>query len=42
VRGTPTLFFDGRLLTLAAIEEILEMTLADEEEWRANGGWARD
>jgi protein-disulfide isomerase len=42
VRGTPTLFFDGRLLTLAAIEEILEMTLEDEEEWRAHGGWARD
>jgi protein-disulfide isomerase len=43
VDGTPTLFFNGRRLTLPDISEpTLEMTLADEEEWQKRSGWARD
>jgi protein-disulfide isomerase len=44
--GTPTLFFDGRRLSLPMAPrdapEMLRFTLDDEEEWVKNGGWARD
>ena len=40
LRGTPTLFFDGRRLTLPDLSEwMLEFTLQDEEAWRRHGGW---
>lgn len=43
MRGTPTLFLNGRLLTLPDYsEETLEMVLEDEEEWQAHHGWERD
>ncbi len=43
MKGTPTLFFDGRLLGLTDYSEsFLEFTLEDEEEWLANRGWAHD
>ena len=43
LKGTPTLFLDGRLLLLGDVsDEWLEHTLADEEEWQANRGWIRD
>ncbi|HVO20351.1 MAG TPA: thioredoxin domain-containing protein [Anaeromyxobacter sp.] len=44
VRGTPTLFMNGRLLDLPENSTTwLEFTLQDEEEWLQNhGGWARD
>jgi protein-disulfide isomerase len=43
LRGTPTLYVDGRMLTLTDFsEEGLEHTLADEEEWRMHRGWIRD
>jgi protein-disulfide isomerase len=43
MRGTPTLFMNGRLLTLPDYsEETLEMALQDEEEWQAHHGWERD
>jgi protein-disulfide isomerase len=43
ILGTPTLFFDGRMLKLPDFSEPwLEFTLEDEEEWVANGGWVRD
>jgi protein-disulfide isomerase len=44
VRGTPTLFMNGRLLDLPENSPSwLEFALEDEEEWLANqGGWARD
>jgi protein-disulfide isomerase len=44
--GTPTLYLDGRRLNLPSapqeIQETLRFTLEDEEEWKKNGGWARD
>jgi protein-disulfide isomerase len=43
LRGTPTLFVNGRRYTLPLEDAFLEFTLEDEEEWVANGGrWARD
>ncbi len=42
IRGTPTLYLDGRRLALPDLSEwMLEFTLQDEEEWREHGGWAR-
>lgn len=41
LRGTPTLFMNGRLLTDLS-EEGLEQALRDEEEWQQHRGWARD
>jgi len=41
--GTPTLFLEGRRLLLPDLTDAgLEFTLEDEEEWKKNGGWARD
>ncbi|HYG67115.1 MAG TPA: DsbA family protein, partial [Anaeromyxobacteraceae bacterium] len=41
--GTPTLWFEGRRLTIADFsDEMLEHTLRDEEEWQKHGGWAKD
>jgi protein-disulfide isomerase len=41
LRGTPTVFMNGRLVTdLSA--EALELALQDEEEWLKHRGWARD
>jgi protein-disulfide isomerase len=43
LRGTPTLYFDGRRLALPDFSEwMLEFTLQDEEEWLEHQGWARD
>jgi protein-disulfide isomerase len=43
IRGTPSLFFNGRALVLSDYsEEGLELTLEDEEEWVANRGWQKD
>ena len=43
LRGTPTLFLDGRRLAVPDLSEWrLEFTLQDEEEWREHGGWSRD
>jgi protein-disulfide isomerase len=41
LRGTPTIFMNGRLLTDFSAEA-LERALEDEEEWTKNRGWARD
>jgi protein-disulfide isomerase len=41
IRGTPTLFMDGRMISDLS-EDGLEHALEDEEEWRANHGWIRD
>jgi protein-disulfide isomerase len=41
--GTPTLFLEGRRLIVPDLTEAgLEFTLEDEEEWKKNGGWAKD
>lgn len=43
IRGTPTLFVNGRKLVFSDFsEEALEFTLEDEEEWQKNRGWLRD
>jgi protein-disulfide isomerase len=43
IRGTPTLFLNGRMLTLMDYsDEGLEFTLQDEEEWHEHRGWRRD
>jgi protein-disulfide isomerase len=43
LRGTPTLYFDGRRLAVPDLSEwMLEFTLQDEEEWLEHGGWSRD
>jgi protein-disulfide isomerase len=43
IRGTPTLFLNGRMLVLSDFsEEGLEFTLEDEEEWTKHQGWERD
>lgn len=43
IRGTPTLFLNGRMLVPTDFsEEWLEHTLQDEEEWQAHRGWERD
>jgi protein-disulfide isomerase len=41
--GTPTLWFQGRRMTIADFsDEMLEHTLQDEEEWQKHRGWAKD
>jgi predicted DsbA family dithiol-disulfide isomerase len=43
IRGTPTLFLNGRMLSLTDFsEETLEAALQDEEEWTRHRGWQRD
>lgn len=43
IKGTPTLFMNGRMLVLMDYsDEGLELTLQDEEEWAKYGGWQRD
>jgi len=43
IRGTPTLFVNGRMIVIPDYSEAaLEDALVDEEEWVAHGGWARD
>ncbi len=43
IRGTPTLFLNGRMLVLSDFsEEGLLHTLEDEEEWQQHRGWSRD
>ena len=43
IRGTPTLFLNGRMHVLSDFsEEGLEFTLQDEEEWQRAGGWEKD
>jgi protein-disulfide isomerase len=43
LRGTPTLFFDGRLHLIPDFSEwMLEFTLQDEEEWQEKQGWSGD
>jgi protein-disulfide isomerase len=41
LRGTPTIFMNGRLLTDLS-PDALELALEDEEEWVKHRGWARD
>jgi predicted DsbA family dithiol-disulfide isomerase len=43
LRGTPTLFFGGRIHLIPDFSEwMLEFTLQDEEEWQEQQGWSRD
>lgn len=43
IRGTPTLFLDGRMLVPSDFsDEGLLFTVEDEEEWQQHGGWAHD
>jgi protein-disulfide isomerase len=46
LRGTPTLFMNGRRLDLPMgtqqAAEVLRFALEDEEQWAKAGGWARD
>jgi protein-disulfide isomerase len=43
LRGTPTLFFNGRIHLIPDYSEwMLEFTLQDEEEWQEAQGWSRD
>ena len=46
ISGTPTLYVNGRRLTLAGapseIQETLRFTVEDEEEWLKHTGWVRD
>lgn len=43
LRGTPTLYLEGRRLELPEYsDDLLDFTLEDEEEWKAHRGWARD
>jgi protein-disulfide isomerase len=43
IKGTPSLFMNGRPLVLLDLsEEGLELTLQDEEEWTRHRGWERD
>jgi protein-disulfide isomerase len=43
IKGTPSLFLNGRPLVLLDLsEEGLELTLQDEEEWAQHGGWQHD
>ena len=43
LRGTPTLFFGGRLHVVPDYSEwMLEFTLQDEEEWQEHQRWSRD
>ncbi|HET7754246.1 MAG TPA: thioredoxin domain-containing protein [Anaeromyxobacteraceae bacterium] len=40
--GTPTVFVNGRRHVLDWSDETLEQTIAEEEEWMKNKGWAKD
>ncbi len=43
IRGTPTLFLNGRMHVLSDFSEAgLEFTLQDEEEWQRAHGWEKD
>ncbi len=43
IRGTPTLFVNGRMLVLSDFsDDGLDFTLQDEAEWQGHGGWERD
>lgn len=46
LQGTPTLFLNGRRLSLGGTPEempdLLEFTLEDEEEWSRHAGWEKD
>ncbi|WP_242393834.1 DsbA family protein [Anaeromyxobacter oryzisoli] len=42
LRGTPTLYFEGRHHLLDFSPEALERSLEDEEEWQQHHGWERD
>jgi protein-disulfide isomerase len=43
IKGTPSLFLNGRPLLLSDYsDEGLEFTLEDEEEWVQGGGWQKD
>jgi protein-disulfide isomerase len=43
IKGTPTLFMNGRMLVLMDYsDEGLELALQDEEEWARSGGWQKD
>jgi protein-disulfide isomerase len=43
IKGTPTLFLNGRMLVLMDYsDEGLELALQDEEEWARSGGWQKD
>lgn len=43
LRGTPSLYFNGRLHLVTDYSEwMLEFTLQDEEEWQEKQGWSRD
>lgn len=43
LRGTPTLYFNGRIHLVPDYSEwMLEFTLQDEEEWQEKQGWSRD
>jgi protein-disulfide isomerase len=43
IRGTPTLFLNGRMLVISDFsEEGLLFAVEDEEEWQQHGGWAHD
>ncbi len=43
IRGTPTLFVNGRRLVLSDFsDDGLDFTLQDEAEWQGHGGWERD
>ncbi len=43
LRGTPTLFVNGRMHVLSDFSEAgLEFTLQDEEEWQRAHGWEKD
>jgi protein-disulfide isomerase len=43
LKGTPTLFLNGRMLVLMDYsDEGLEFALQDEEEWVKHGGWQKD
>lgn len=43
ITGTPTLYFNGRRMVVTDFSTLmLDRTLADEEEWQAHHGWAKD
>ena len=43
IRGTPTLFLNGRMHVLSDFtEDGLDFTLRDEEEWQRHRGWEKD
>lgn len=42
LKGTPTLFVNGRMHLLPLTPPFLDLTVDDELEWMAHGGWAKD